>query len=79
MELPPESYENHENFSLSDNDLAHESIPHKFVPIQLTSRDVPGADLPHPVICKNKVPELKRWLQLRGIPTTGNKAALVER
>lgn len=48
------------------------------MPLQLTSADVPDV-LPFAILEKNSVPHLKKWLQLRGIPTAGKKAQLVEK
>lgn len=50
-----------------------------FTPIELNVHDVPGSELPNVVIENNTVPQLKRWLELRGIPTKGNKPQLIEK
>lgn len=53
--------------------------PAAFVPVQLTADDIPDARLPNPELERNTVPQLRRWLQLRGIPTHGNKSELVQK
>ncbi|KAK3918027.1 Ubiquitin carboxyl-terminal hydrolase 36 [Frankliniella fusca] len=50
-----------------------------FQAVQLMDTDVEGAVLPMLPIVRNNVPTLKRWLQCRGLPATGNKEDLVER
>ena len=47
--------------------------------IKLTIDDVPGARLKYSTITEHSVIELKRWLECRGLPMTGNKDELVKR
>lgn len=46
---------------------------------KLTPKDVPGAELPNPIIEHNSVPDLKRWLSCRGISHNVNKTELQKR
>ena len=55
------------------------SSPPPFVPEELTTSDIPGADLPNPDIEKNTVAQLKTWLKLQGIPVGGTKPVLVKK
>ena len=65
--------------SLCDVNSKSECHEAEFVPITLSANDVPGYDLPHPVIEKNKVEDLKRWLKLRKIQQDGLKFDLVDK
>ena len=50
-----------------------------FVPIQLSPSDVPGYNLPHPLLEKNTVDDLKRWLKVRNIQHDGRKRELTNK
>lgn len=47
--------------------------------VKLTADDVPGAKFKYSNINEHSVLELKRWLECRGLPTSGNKDELVKR
>ena len=51
----------------------------KFVVIELCENDVPGAILRNKNIQENTKIELKRWLECRGLPVSGDKEKLVKR
>lgn len=58
-----------------DNTHPPETVPAHFFAIEIAEDD---GKLPHPVIEKNTVPQLKKWLQLRGKPTKGKKQDLIK-
>ena len=47
--------------------------------VKLTIDDVPGAKFKYTTINEHSVIELKRWLECRGLPISGNKDELVKR
>lgn len=49
------------------------------VVIVLSEGDVPGAKLPHENVEVNSNHQLKRWLECRGLPRTGNRSDLISR
>ncbi len=50
-----------------------------FVGVKLNETDVPGAKLIYADLRQHSVTQLRRWLECRGLPTSGNKAELAER
>lgn len=47
--------------------------------IALSESDVPGAKLPNPIVEKNVVRDLKRWLYCHGQNVQGTKPVLIAR
>ena len=50
-----------------------------FKKVKLTEDDVPGAKLSNTKLIENSKTELKRWLECRNMPVSGNKTTLIER
>ena len=47
-----------------------------FPAVKLTANDVPGASFTYSEIMKHSVCQLKRWLECRGLPVTGNQGRI---
>ena len=47
--------------------------------VQLNENDVPGAKFRSTNVNEHSMIELKRWLEYRGLQTSGNKQQLIER
>ncbi|KAK7485983.1 hypothetical protein BaRGS_00022735, partial [Batillaria attramentaria] len=63
--------------STSGNTLKLAAMPYHHV--ELEEKNVPGAILPYKNVDSNSCVSLRRWLQTRGLSSTGNKRDLVER
>ena len=50
-----------------------------FYNVELTEHDVPGAKLIHAEVGANSCEALRRWLECRGLPTSGKKETLEQR
>jgi len=50
-----------------------------FPKIFLTEDDVPGAKLVYPEVENHSNVQLQRWLVCRGLSSSGNKSALIQR
>lgn len=51
----------------------------KMYAVKLTENDVPGAKFRSSDVTVHSVVELQRWLQCRGLKSTGNKLELIDR